>query len=114
MDPKLERYYQYIMDDLLKNTIIDQYVEDGSETYSTRGSFDGNIDGAYIKMPYNTPLDWYRLDSGIPQPLYHSNVVDKGFSELMTEKYGAREEDIWNVWDIYRGKLMTMFGYDKE
>jgi hypothetical protein len=107
---KTERYYNYIVDDLVKDTIFDQYDEDGN-TYITKGYFDGNLKGAYIKMPYDTPLDWYRVDRGLPQPLLNSSIHDIGFVEHLKSKYGAREsEDIWPVWDMYRERIIDILG----
>ena len=107
---KEEKYYRYIVDDLVKNTIFDQYDELGN-TFITKGHLQGKIEGAFVKMPYDTPLEWYRVDLGVPQPILNSGIHDIGFVEHLKTNYGAREsEDIWPVWDMYREKILGILG----
>jgi hypothetical protein len=122
VDSKLEKYYNYIVDELVSETIFDQYDEDGN-TYSTKGYFDGNLDGLYIKVPYYTQewdVDedygfdgWFRVnpDIGIPEPLKY---IPEGFPGYVSEKYGARPDDFFKIFTIYRNKMLSILGISAE
>jgi hypothetical protein len=82
MDPKLEKYYQHIMNDLLKNTIKEwdvQYFKpfwsDGKDTYLNE------IMGRY----------------GEARPIFK---FPKAIVYLRN-KFGARHEDIKYIWGWY-------------
>lgn len=82
MNNKLEKYYNYIVDDLVKNTEIineyDEYCEIVIDTEWTTDCFDDFI---------------YSLPS---------------FCEYIEYRYGARKDDCHPIWDLYIGKILKL------
>lgn len=83
MDKKIERYYNYIVDDLIKKTEVD---------YEKR----------FIYYPYMygnvIPLTMY-LD--IPFGIMN-------FKRYITTLYGVREEEHDIIWDMYSKKIKSL------
>jgi|TARA_B110000211_G_scaffold198737_1_gene228800 hypothetical protein len=87
---KKEKYYQYIIRDLLSNTIMEPFVYDFTPFWIPRENI----------YPLGNIVD---LTTGLPRepdgPYY---VVD-----YMREKYGASDEDVKYLWDLYVWHIYT-------
>lgn len=82
MDPKLERYYRHIMNDLLKNTIKEWDVTNFKPFWS-------DSKDTYL----NEIMDRY----GEARPIFKfPKAID-----YLRNKFGARNEDIKYIWDWY-------------
>ncbi len=81
MDKKLEKYINYIVDDLVKNTEID-------------------YDERRIYFPFS-PMSFlfYHL------PLLFSS---SSFSTYNQQKYGAKEEETKIIWDLYEERILSL------
>ena len=81
---KEEKYYNYVVDDLVKNTEIDH-------------------DQETIKFPfyYNyTPFPF----------VLHSHTISTIFSKHVIERYGVHDEEMRIIWNQYREKILTIIG----
>ena len=94
---KLERYHNYIVDDLKKDTVIlYDYYE--------------------LSFPWD-PVRWVGdfphggTDIGIFRLSYYKPSIDqmKKFAKYVMEKYGAREEEAETIYNLYREKYAGRF-----
>ena len=79
---KKEKYINYVVDDLVKNTEID--YEQGK-----------------IKFPFHS------LSSFFIQYLYL--LPSSFFSNYIKEKYGAHSEEIEFIWDQYKERIESLY-----
>jgi hypothetical protein len=85
---KQEKYYNYVVDDLVKNTEIDH-------------------DQETIKFPfyYNYILPLH------PTPfLFSLSYLSTIFSKHVIERYGVHDEEMEIIWNQYREKILTIIG----
>ena len=80
---KKEKYYNYVVDDLVKNTEIDH-------------------DQETIKFPF-----YYNYT---PFPLYSLLSSLTIFSKHVIERYGVHDEEMSIIWNQYREKILTIIG----
>jgi len=88
MNKKLERYYDYIVNDVLDNTIID-------------------MDKRFYKFPFINArwnMDVMDLTISIYSSPTNSNLFEK-FYELVNDTYGVKPEEVMTLWKRYIDKL---------
>ena len=90
MNNKLERYYDYIVNDVLDNTIID-------------------MDKRFYKFPFiNGYIKWNMDVMDLTISIYssptNSNLFEK-FYELVNDTYGIKREEVMTLWKRYIDKL---------
>jgi hypothetical protein len=88
MNNKLERYYDYIVNDVLDNTIID-------------------MDKRFYKFPFINArwnMDVMDLTISIYSSPTNSNLFEK-FYELVNDTYGIKREEVMTLWKRYVDKL---------
>jgi len=88
MNNKLERYYDYIVNDVLDNTIID-------------------MDKRFYKFPFINArwnMDVMDLTISIYSSPTNSNLFEK-FYELVNDTYGIKREEVMTLWKRYIDKL---------
>ena len=79
MDKK-EKYINYIVEDMIKNTEID-------------------YDREKIKYPFSSSFYLFRFI------LYPHSPFFSNFSKYITERYGIHDEDVDIIWKLYKGKI---------
>ena len=90
MNKKLERYYDYIVSELLENTIID-------------------MDKRFYKFPFmyssvRFNMDVMDLTISIYSSPTNSNLFGH-FYELVNDTYGVKPEEVMTLWKRYIDKL---------
>ena len=90
MNNKLERYYDYIVSELLENTIID-------------------MDKRFYKFPFmyssvRFNMDVMDLTISIYSSPTNSNLFGH-FYELVNDTYGVKPEEVMTLWKRYIDKL---------
>jgi hypothetical protein len=118
-----EKYIKYVVGDLIRTTIFDQYEnEDYTNNYTTMGTITGIIDGLYIKFPFKTTefehIDgeddgdkgWWRGDQGLPYPLRDNDYVSRPveFGEYISDHYGVRKDEYHKVFNDFKKELMEL------
>lgn len=90
MKTKLERYYDYIVSELLENTIID-------------------MDKRFYKFPFIRDNVRYSMDvMDITQPIQSSNTNSYLFGHFfvyLENTYGVKPEEVFPLWDKYVNKF---------
>ena len=79
MEKKLDRYYDYIAENLCSKTEVE--------------------DGYKIILPFSSI---YSYDSILPMSLYGRGKILDQFINYIIRNYGAREEDYNPIWQRYR------------
>ena len=82
-----EKYIEYIVDHLVKKTEIDYHQEE-------------------IKYPFFPPF--FNSYLFPPNPFPASSPLFHPLSNHLKEKYGARDEEIKIIWDIYRERILSL------
>ena len=82
MDNK-EKYINYVVDDLVKDTEMDYYKQS-------------------IKFPFPSFFSSLHYNLFISIPLLST------FSKYVEEKYGTRDEEIQIIWEQYRERLKSL------
>ena len=82
MKTKLEKYINYVVEDLVKNTRID-------------------YDNKRIYPPFSSSLF-------IPFSFFSSHSSIISFSPYIQKRYGARDEEIQIIWDLYRERIKEL------
>lgn len=91
MTPK-EKYINYILDDLIKNTKIDYNVTKEEEI---------------IIFPY-LPFTSLHLHYPLPPHLSSCFLSFPTFSKYVQQKYGVRDEEIDNIWGLYKERILDL------
>ena len=99
MTPK-EKYINYVVEDLVKNTRIGYNHEHNKELVTT---------------PFNYPsTEWYKEERIIQIQSKHFSTISATFTnfypftEYLTNRYGAREEEMELISDQYRDKILSL------
>tara|TARA_R110000803_G_scaffold203140_1_gene268568 strand:- start:1043 stop:1318 length:276 start_codon:yes stop_codon:yes gene_type:complete len=83
-----ERYYNYIVDDLMKTTEI-------------------NVDVGTIHLPIHPMLFMYPL-SDIIRFDWRSPRINRLLTKTCISKYGAKEAEIQTIWKLYRERILKL------
>mgnify|MGYP001599901285 CR=1 FL=1 len=87
MDRKIEKYINYVVDDMIKKTEID-------------------YDQETITLPFLLPLTFNSF------PFTHSiftlSFPPNLFSIYIKNLYGIRDEEAQTIWDQYRNRIQTL------
>ena len=90
MKTKLERYYEYIIDELLDNTIVD-------------------MDNRFYKFPFITDNVRWNMDViDLTQPVQSSPTNSNLFGQFFVyvdNTYGVKPQEVFLLWYIYVNKL---------
>ena len=90
MNKKLERYYDYIVNDLLDNTIID-------------------MDNRFYKFPFiKDNVRWNMDVMDLTIPIQSSNTNSNLFGHFyvyLDNMYGIKPEEVMTLWKRYIDKL---------
>lgn len=90
MKTKLERYYDYIINELLDNTIVD-------------------MDNRFYKFPFIVDNVRWNMDvMDLTQPIQSSNTNSNLFGHFFVyvdNTYGVKPEEVSLLWYIYVNKL---------
>jgi hypothetical protein len=90
MDPKLEKYYDYIVDDMVKRTIINP--------------------GGFVTLPF-FPEDLYYTSVFDSRGGRHYEGIKKtylmDFWEYVKHNYGAHEDEMATVYQMYVDMIET-------
>lgn len=90
MDSKLVKYRKYILDDLLKDTIVDNENDRVYVPFKSSNDVFGITTYNFIKLINNVgTMSWYK----------------DYFDDYLKEKYGAKDDDIVRVWYVYCLKM---------
>ncbi len=117
-----EKYIKYIVGDLIRSTIFDQYEnEEYNNNYTTMGSVTGIVDGLYIKFPFKTTEfqdmvnddagneGWWRGYQGLPHPLSYGVFVE--FGDYISLHYGVRKDEYRKVFNGFKEELMELLSH---
>ena len=90
MKTKLERYYDYIINELLEDTIVD-------------------MDNRFYKFPFiKDNVRWNMDVMDLTQPIQSSNTNSNLFGHFyvyLDSMYGVKPEEVTILWYIYVNKL---------
>lgn len=90
MKTKLERYYDYIVNELLEDTIVD-------------------MDNRFYKFPFIMDNVRWNMDvMDLTQPIQSSNTNSNLFGHFfvyLDNTYGVKPEEVSTLWYIYVNKL---------
>ena len=90
MKTKLERYYDYIINELLEDTIVD-------------------MDNRFYKFPFiKDNVRWNMDVMDLTQPIQSSNTNSNLFGHFyvyLDSMYGVKPEEVTTLWYIYVNKL---------
>ena len=90
MKTKLERYYEYIVNELLEDTIVD-------------------MDNRFYKFPFiRDNVRWNMDVMDLTQPVQSSNTNSNIFGHFfvyLDTMYGVKPEEVFPLWYIYVNKL---------
>lgn len=90
MKTKLERYYDYIINELLEDTIVD-------------------MDNRFYKFPFIMDNVRFNMDvMDLTQPIQSSNTNSNLFGHFylyLDKTYGIKPEEVSLLWYIYVNKL---------
>jgi hypothetical protein len=87
MKTKLEKYINYVVEDLVKNTRIDYDKE--------------RIYFPFFSFPYSPSLFLI-----LPPTPHH--FPSSSFSKYVQKRYGARDEEMDIIWDQYKERIKSL------
>ena len=94
MDKKQEKYYSYVVDDLVKNTEIDHDQETIKFPFYNNSHF-----SSHSPSPH--------LHSLSPPPSLPQSPLSR-FSKHVIERYGVHDEEIKIIWYQYKEKIQPL------
>jgi hypothetical protein len=97
MNSKLEKYINYIVDDLIKDT----YQSD-HDTVTTPVRYEGDGDNYILRQPYSEDILYLFNESTNFQPDLYL---------LLIEKYGIHDDDWVFIKERYRDSLLKKYPY---
>ena len=90
MNKKLERYYDYIVNDILDNTIID-------------------MDNRFYKFPFiKDNVRWNMDVMDLTQPIQSSNTNSTLFGHFfvyLDTMYGVKPQEVMTLWKMYVDRI---------
>tara|TARA_R110000803_G_scaffold122202_2_gene190236 strand:+ start:589 stop:879 length:291 start_codon:yes stop_codon:yes gene_type:complete len=92
MDKRKEKYYNYVISDLVSKTEIEH--EQGK-----------------ISLPFTFSLSYdtffyYSLSFDLSPSFYSPSLIT--FSSYLKERYGAQDEETQIIWELYKERIETI------
>ena len=87
---KLEKYYNLIVDDLVKNTKMDIY-------------------NRKLTFPFTSTLPTQQPLSKLSYFFSFSPFCSHFFSDHIKERYGVRHEEVKIIWEQYKDRILTFY-----
>ena len=94
MDKRKEKYYNYVISDLVSKTEIEHEQGKISLPFTFSLSYDTFF---YSFHPY-----YYSFSPSF----YSPSLIT--FSSYLKERYGAQDEEIQIIWDLYKERIETI------
>ena len=95
MDKRKEKYYRYVVDDLVKKTEIIHEKQRINFPYPSTNHFPNNL-------LHSSPATNHSF--------FTSTSVSPSFTKHCRDLYGIHQDEIEDIWFLYRERILTLVG----